>query len=578
MVAQRPIIKEIIVENFMSHVYSRVPLKPGVNIITGPNGAGKSSILLALSVVLGQTYTERSRALKDLIRRGERIGRITIVIDNREVNGKRILPRYRTDEVYLTRYLKSDGNYWYEINNRSVTKAEVLMMLSKLGINPENMLIIMHQGMVERFCYLDPRERLSLFEEALGLEKYRQLVIKAKEKLKHIISEEEAIRSMLERAEETLKYWREKYEKLLRKRELEERKRKLLSEYHWAKCIRKERQISEVSERIFEIQEEIREVNDEIKKISASVESIRKKITLILAEIGQVIQNSEIERDWRETLIETIERYAKTREKVAVERYHLELLSKELRKLEGEKKRHERDLERLLEEACKYSPRIDTERNPDEILDDIKVVNAQLASLSDVPDDAEEMYLKYMEVYEDIKKKAEIVANNRRKALEELAERERIWREKIREILKEVNESYAEILSTMNATGYVRLVNEEDIENAGLEILVGFRGREPIVLDAYTQSGGERTVATVSFLLALQKYIKSPIRGIDEFDVHCDPANREALMRHIVKSLKEVPGQYIVITPGYVFGLGEDVNVIMVQNVSGTSAIRVATK
>lgn len=137
MVAQRPIIKEIIVENFMSHVYSRVPLKPGVNIITGPNGAGKSSILLALSIVLGQTYTERSRALRDLIRRGERIGRITIVIDNREVNGKRILPRYRTDEVYLTRYLKSDGNYWYEINNRSVTKAEVLMMLSKLGINPK---------------------------------------------------------------------------------------------------------------------------------------------------------------------------------------------------------------------------------------------------------------------------------------------------------------------------------------------------------------------------------------------------------------------------------------------------------
>ena len=562
----------------MSHVYSRVPLKPGVNIITGPNGAGKSSILLALSVVLGQTYTERSRALKDLIRRGERIGRITIVIDNREVNGKRILPRYRTDEVYLTRYLKSDGNYWYEINNRSVTKAEVLMMLSKLGINPENMLIIMHQGMVERFCYLDPRERLSLFEEALGLEKYRQLVVKAREKLKHIISEEEAIKSMLERAEETLKYWREKYEKLLRKRELEERKRKLLSEYHWAKCIRKERQISEVSERIFEIQEEIREVNDEIKKISASVESIRKEITLILAEVGQVVQNSEIERDWKETLMETIEKYAKTREKVAVERYHLELLSKELRKLEGEKKRHERDLERLLEEARKYLPRIGTERNPDEILDDIKVVNAQLASLSDVPDDAEEMYVKYMEVYEDIKKKAEIVANNRRKALEELAERERIWREKIREILKEVNESYAEILSTMNATGYVRLVNEEDIENAGLEILVGFRGREPIVLDAYTQSGGERTVATVSFLLALQKYIKSPIRGIDEFDVHCDPANREALMRHIVKSLKEVPGQYIVITPGYVFGLGEDVNVIMVQNVSGTSAIRVTTK
>lgn len=29
-------IREVILENFMSHEYSRIPLKPGVNLITGP--------------------------------------------------------------------------------------------------------------------------------------------------------------------------------------------------------------------------------------------------------------------------------------------------------------------------------------------------------------------------------------------------------------------------------------------------------------------------------------------------------------------------------------------------------------
>jgi len=31
-------IREVILENFMSHEYSRIPLKPGMNLITGPNG------------------------------------------------------------------------------------------------------------------------------------------------------------------------------------------------------------------------------------------------------------------------------------------------------------------------------------------------------------------------------------------------------------------------------------------------------------------------------------------------------------------------------------------------------------
>ncbi|MFB6216003.1 MAG: AAA family ATPase, partial [Candidatus Aenigmatarchaeota archaeon] len=64
-------IREIILENFMSYDYARIPLEKGLNLITGPNGAGKSSILLAISVALGQSHTERSRKLSDLIRRGE---------------------------------------------------------------------------------------------------------------------------------------------------------------------------------------------------------------------------------------------------------------------------------------------------------------------------------------------------------------------------------------------------------------------------------------------------------------------------------------------------------------------------
>jgi chromosome segregation ATPase len=83
------LIQEVILENFMSYEYARVPFKQGVNIIGGPNGAGKSSLLLAISVGLGQTYTERSRKLSDLIRWGKDQARVTLILDNSKQSSKR---------------------------------------------------------------------------------------------------------------------------------------------------------------------------------------------------------------------------------------------------------------------------------------------------------------------------------------------------------------------------------------------------------------------------------------------------------------------------------------------------------
>ena len=66
------LIREVILENFMSYEYARIPFKKGVNVACGPNGSGKSSILLGISVALGQSSTERSKRLSDLIRYGKR--------------------------------------------------------------------------------------------------------------------------------------------------------------------------------------------------------------------------------------------------------------------------------------------------------------------------------------------------------------------------------------------------------------------------------------------------------------------------------------------------------------------------
>src|SRR3990172_5438467 len=142
-------IKEIILEKFMSYEYARIPLKSGLNIICGPNGSGKSSILMAISVALGQAYTERSRKLSDLIRHGRKIARVSLLFDNTPVDGKRPMRMSKSDSFMLSRYIRSDGSYWYEADYRQISRAELRVLLEEFGLNPDNMLVIMHQGMIE---------------------------------------------------------------------------------------------------------------------------------------------------------------------------------------------------------------------------------------------------------------------------------------------------------------------------------------------------------------------------------------------------------------------------------------------
>jgi chromosome segregation ATPase len=614
------VIREIILENFMSHTYSRIPLSPGLNLICGPNGAGKSSILLGLSVALGQTYTERSRRLSDLIRRGEEMARVSVVFDNSPENGKRPVPGINSDTVVLSRYLRRDGTYWHEINGRTVVKGEVLRLLGRLSINPDNMLIIMHQNMVDLFGAIDPKERLRLMEEAVGLMEYRQRIIEAREKLSHTLSEEEATRSLLEKARETLRYWEAEYQRFQRKQALGERKRELELEYAWAKCRKQEEAVEKLRTRMEELESELKEVSSELeastrrekelekklKERDFEVESLYQRLIELersLAEAGVHLEYSEslkgaraeapglrkTSEDLRRKAEEvrgelvrvkdeyrrTLEDYINFRVRGAVLGFRRELIEREMSALSTELRRARRELEELEAEASQVGERVETERKPQEVLDELKVVNAQLSTLADVSPEVERMYTSYQSTLKELEAKAEIAAANRKKALEELEVRKGRWTREITRLVRETGEKYKAVLERVNATGEVRVTNLQDIDEAGIELLVGFRGASPQVLDAYTQSGGERTTAIMCFLLALQHRIRSPIRAIDEFEAHLDPRNREAIFRGIIEFMKGEGTQYLVITPGQLINLEGVPNVIMVQNIAGASQVKV---
>jgi len=624
----------------MSYEYARVPFKQGVNIIGGPNGAGKSSLLLAISVGLGQTYTERSRKLSDLIRWGQEQARVTLILNNGKQGNKRPVPKYSKDQLFLTRVLRRDGKYFFELENRVASKQDIERLLGKFGVDPDNMLIIMHQNMVEQFSVLSNVEKLRMVEAAVGLEPFRENVVAAKTKLMRILSQEESVGKLLEQAQQTLNYWREQYEKFQEKKQLQLKRRFLDREMIWAEVEKREAAIKELQAKFNRNQQSLGKIEDERQailvkldgqqigqqtlkgkaktvfeqRISLEREIAQNESTLpfieqVLAEIQAIegfTNKSEFKFLRRENLKKMLETSRQQLERAneeiketqtimniledSIEKFASESLDKrvslallefkranainEMKTIEKQLKEAEENLNTAILKAQQSGERIVVLKSNAEIQDEIGLTNGHLAALSYVSEDIERQYESYSKLYLELKEKAQLVEENREKTLEEVRTRMLSWRIVMENLLERVNVEYQKIMSQTLATGEVKLSAVQDIETAGLDIYVGFKGSKPVALDAFTQSGGERTTATMGFLLALQQHVRSPFRAVDEYDIHMDPKNREMIAKVLVSMIKDASAQYVVITPSQITFAQQDANVITVQNLEGKSIVR----
>lgn len=651
-----PPIKEIILENFMSYEYARIPLNQGLNLIVGPNGAGKSSVLLAISVAFGQAHTERSRKMSDLIRRGKDIARVSLIFDNRVRDGRRPIPYSKADTFMLSRYLRKDGSYWYEADYKEIDKSEVVRLLHEFGINPDNLLIIMHQGMIEELGAISQEQRLVMVEEAVGFREYRERILSAEADLNGMVSEEGSLVQLIDNANQTIEYWKQIYDRFLEKKRLQEHRALLERELLWAQEGKLSRSLSSIKERLDSKRESLADLRDQQKKAGGEAEAHRTSLgerqvevrklygALIRAERDRAA--SEATRDAMKGLREELETLSKDLEEVAnspgvdsrrskrlkefiefasdksggdsaeaarkkvdldrevaslqaevgsvedairkvtddyisqrvrfeVLEYRTKVTESEIRELERSEREVAGELEAMKPDLDRAGERILTQRAPYEVSEELKLVSAQLQKLQDLPDDAEKIYKDYTGNLEGLKGKLEELQENKKLMLKELEERKKAWKNAVQSLIDEVAPIYQQVLSTVGATGAIRLDEGDGAAEAGLQLLVGFKGAEPSILDPYTQSGGERSVALVAFMLSLQSRIISPLRAMDEFDIHMDPRNREAIFKMILAQGKRNPNsQHIVITPSIITVADRTAHVITVQSVHGSSQVK----
>lgn len=132
-----------------------------------------------------------------------------------------------------------------------------------------------------------------------------------------------------------------------------------------------------------------------------------------------------------------------------------------------------------------------------------------------------------------------------------------LWRPELDELVGSIDEKFDAAFKRMGCLGHVSVKEDPDYDNWGIEIKVSFRDNEPLVkLDTHRQSGGERSLSTIMYLMSLTELGKSPFSLVDEINQGMDRRAERLVHDQLVETTcKESASQYFLITPKLLFGL-----------------------
>ena len=161
--------------------------------------------------------------------------------------------------------------------------------------------------------------------------------------------------------------------------------------------------------------------------------------------------------------------------------------------------------------------------------------------------------LRALEVYDDIKKQYDSVAEKveqlnkeKQEILKIVEEIDKKKKKVFHKTLEEINALFSRNFSQLSSKGeaFLEPENQEDTFAAGLDIIIKVaRGK---YFDVTSLSGGEQTLIALALIFAIQEYRPYSFYIFDEIDAALDKRNSERLSILLKKHMKA--GQYIIIT------------------------------
>ena len=169
-------IRTLRLKNFLSYGSEgeTIELQP-LNVLIGPNGCGKSNVVDAIRWVLGEQKSRllRSDKMENVIfngtknRKATNLAEVSLTFENT----KNLLPTQYT-HVNITRRYYRTGESEYQINGVTCRLKDITNLFLDTGIN-SNSYAIIELKMIDELLNDKNNSRRELFEEAVGISKFK---------------------------------------------------------------------------------------------------------------------------------------------------------------------------------------------------------------------------------------------------------------------------------------------------------------------------------------------------------------------------------------------------------------------
>lgn len=364
----------MVIQGFKSFAKrTEVIFDPGINTVVGPNGSGKSNVSDALCFALGRLSAKSIRAERttNLLFSGTKLVKpareafVEVTFDNSQKTFN--LP---TDEVTISRIIRSNGQGIYKINNEIKNRGDIIELLAHAGIDPHGFNLVL-QGQIQSIVKMHPEERRKVIEEVSGISVYEARKEKSLHELEKTEERLKEIGAVLRERKSFLNNLEKERSQALKYKDLEE----TINRCRYSILVKK---ILEVQKEIDSAKKSLEEKKNQREKIKTNLSEIQTEIDSMTAKINEM--NSMIKKSSgveRETLQERINVL-----RGEIEGLKVRIEATQKRKIEFEKriehlKASVPEYRREIEELSKESPMLAKKQ------EEIKRKKAELVALED---------------------------------------------------------------------------------------------------------------------------------------------------------------------------------------------------
>jgi len=225
-------------------------------------------------------------------------------------------------------------------------------------------------------------------------------------------------------------------------------------------------------------------------------------------------------------------------------------LTKQINSLERQSDSLNRDLHDLIENETKLQQILSAfgfkkDMETFDVESIVQGLSAELSSFSALNAKSPQTYLEVSYGYRSMSTRKNSLEEERNSIVKFIEDIEKDKRQTFLDAFDKVDKEIRLIFNKMTGgNAWLELQNEDYIFNSGISYLIQFPNKPK--RESTSISGGEKTLAAIVFVLALQKLKPSPFYLFDEVDAHLDAPNSERLANILEERSKE--SQFIMVS------------------------------